>query len=124
MDVRWQKMYINFCQNRFEDSPQEMSVPPPRGLPRRVLISVRLPDQGGTGTAELVAHRRRALALPPLSPHVAADASGAAAQLGPPGGAPLAPDAPVQRLRPLVHRLAVFVLESREKTRYVTIILQ
>lgn len=86
-----------------------MSIPPPRGLPRRVFIPVRLPDEGGAGTAQLVAHTGcRALALPPLSPHVAAAA--ATADLRSPTRAPLAPHTPVQGLGALVNGLAVLVL--------------
>lgn len=88
-----------------------MTISSPRRLPWRVLVPIRLPDQRSTRTAEFVAHRRRALALPLLSPHVAGDAAGPAAQFRP-SRAPLATGAPVQRLGALVEGLAVLVLQE------------
>lgn len=82
-----------------------MTIPPPGRLPRRVLVPVRLPEDGSARATQLIAHGCWALALPPLSPHVRA-------KLGPPG-APLTSHAAVQRLGPLVVcRFAVFVLEQ------------
>lgn len=40
-------------------SPEQVSVPPPGMLPRRVLISVGPADERRTGTTQLVAHASR-----------------------------------------------------------------
>lgn len=91
-----------------------MPIPSPRCLPGRVLVPVRLPDEWGAGTAQLVAHTGcGALALPPLSPHIAA--ATASSEFGTTSRTPLAPDTTVQGLGALMNGLAVLVLLKQHR---------
>lgn len=82
-----------------------MAIASPGSLPRRVFVSIRFSYERSTGAAELVPHRRGALALPPLSPHVPVADFGASSS-------PLPSHTAVQGLGPLVYWF-VFVLQHQ-----------